>query len=152
MLGNARDWSLANLNYYYTWAVAFFVVICLIIAVHPRWGKLKLGAADGVPEFSNFSWFSMMFGARGSSRSLIALPRALTTLQPKFSISSERYQKYLMHKASAFLQRMASCWFRDWSSGRPESDYNVTTVGEDISGRWQTLVESRVTLRLQGCL
>jgi hypothetical protein len=28
----------------------------------------------------------------------------------------------------------------------PEFDYNVTTVGADISRRWQTPVESRVTL------
>lgn len=63
VLGNIKNWSFTNLNYYYTWAVAFFVVICLVIALYPKWGKTKLGTADGVPEFSNFSWFSMMFGA-----------------------------------------------------------------------------------------
>lgn len=39
------------------------MAVCLILALHPKWGKIKLGVADGVPEFSNFSWFSMMFGA-----------------------------------------------------------------------------------------
>ena len=63
LLGELKNWSFANLNYYYTWAVAFFVIVCLIIAIYPKWGKVKLGTADGVPEFSNFSWFSMMFGA-----------------------------------------------------------------------------------------
>ena len=63
VLGAMKSWSFNNLNYYYTWAVGFFVVVCLVIAVHPKWGKTKLGSADGVPEFSNFSWFSMMFGA-----------------------------------------------------------------------------------------
>ena len=62
ILGELRAWSFANLNYYYTWAVAFFIIVCLVVAVHPRWGKTVLGDG-GKPEFSNFSWFSMMFGA-----------------------------------------------------------------------------------------
>ena len=62
ILGAMRSWSFANLNYYYTWAVAFFVIVCLVIAIHPRWGRTVLGDG-GAPEFSNFSWFSMMFGA-----------------------------------------------------------------------------------------
>lgn len=62
ILGDMKTWSFNNLNYYYTWAVAFFIVVCLVIAIHPRWGKIKLGDG-GSPEFSNFSWFSMMFGA-----------------------------------------------------------------------------------------
>jgi len=63
MLGQLKNWSFANLNYYYTYAVAFFIILCLVIAIVPKWGNTKLGTADGVPEFSNFSWFSMMFGA-----------------------------------------------------------------------------------------
>jgi len=62
ILGVMRSWSFANLNYYYTWAVAFFIIVCLVIAIHPRWGRTVLGDG-GAPEFSNFSWFSMMFGA-----------------------------------------------------------------------------------------
>ncbi len=63
ILGDLKNWSFNNLNYYYTYAVAFFIIVCLVISIHPRWGKRKLGTPDGVPEFSNFSWFSMMFGA-----------------------------------------------------------------------------------------
>ena len=62
ILGAMRSWSFDNLNYYYTWAVAFFVITCLVLAIHPRWGRTVLGDG-GEPEFSNFSWFSMMFGA-----------------------------------------------------------------------------------------
>ena len=61
-LGAMKTWSFNNLNYYYTWSVAFFIIVCLVAALHPRWGKIKLGDG-GKPEFSNFSWFSMMFGA-----------------------------------------------------------------------------------------
>ena len=63
LLGDLKNWSFNNLNYYYTYAVAFYVIVCLVIALYPKWGKTKLGTADGEPEFSNFSWFSMMFGA-----------------------------------------------------------------------------------------
>ncbi len=63
ILVDMKNWSFSNLNYYYTWAVAFYVIVCLTIAIHPKWGKVKLGDKDGIPEFSNFSWFSMMFGA-----------------------------------------------------------------------------------------
>ncbi|MBX2835203.1 MAG: BCCT family transporter [Gammaproteobacteria bacterium] len=62
-LGDLKTWSFNHLNYYYTWAVAFFIIVCAVIALVPKWGKTKLGTPDGVPEFSNFSWFSMMFGA-----------------------------------------------------------------------------------------
>jgi len=63
VLGDMKSWSFAHLNYYYTYAVAFFVLVCITISVHPKWGKIKLGVGDDKPEFSNFSWFSMMFGA-----------------------------------------------------------------------------------------
>ena len=63
ILGEMKNWTFSNLNYYYTWAVAFFIIVCITIALHPRWGKTRLGDQDGAPEFSNFSWFSMMFGA-----------------------------------------------------------------------------------------
>ncbi|MEM7563281.1 MAG: BCCT family transporter, partial [Pseudomonadota bacterium] len=63
ILGKMKNWSFSNLNYYYTWGVAFYVVVCFVIALHPSWGKTKLGVGDDKPEFSNFSWFSMMFGA-----------------------------------------------------------------------------------------
>ncbi|NKB75725.1 MAG: BCCT family transporter [Gammaproteobacteria bacterium] len=63
ILGQMKTWSFDHLNYYYTWGVAFYIIVCLVISVHPKWGRTKLGTADGKPEFSSFSWFSMMFGA-----------------------------------------------------------------------------------------
>ena len=48
---------------WYIWVVAFFVVVCLILALWPAAVRLNLGLEGERPEFSNFSWFSMMFGA-----------------------------------------------------------------------------------------
>ena len=63
VLKGMQNWSFQNLNGYYIYAIAFFIIVCIIIAIVPSFGKVKLGTVDGTPEFSNFSWFSMMFGA-----------------------------------------------------------------------------------------
>lgn len=58
------NWSLlAKFNAFYIYSVGFFAVFLLAIAIYPKTGKLKLGQPGEKPEFSNFSWFSMMFGA-----------------------------------------------------------------------------------------
>ncbi|MFT7526938.1 MAG: choline-glycine betaine transporter [Arenicella sp.] len=63
ILDDMKNWSFDNLKYYYNWVVGFFISVCLVIAVYPKWGRIKLGSDGAKPEFSNFSWFSMMFGA-----------------------------------------------------------------------------------------
>ena len=65
ILNDMKNWSFDNLKYYYNWSVGFFLTLCVVIALYPKWGRIKLGgdSTDQTPEFSNFSWFSMMFGA-----------------------------------------------------------------------------------------
>ena len=53
----------ANTGTWYMYAMAFFILVCLALALWPATGRLKLGKQDETPEFSSFSWFSMMFGA-----------------------------------------------------------------------------------------
>ena len=53
----------ANTGSWYLYVMAFYIVVCLALALIPSTGKIRLGGADSKPEFSNFSWFSMMFGA-----------------------------------------------------------------------------------------
>ena len=48
---------------WYIWVVAFFLTTCIALALWPAAGRLNLGIEDDKPEFNNFSWFSMMFGA-----------------------------------------------------------------------------------------
>jgi len=54
---------LATFNYWYIYATAFFVILSLALALIPAAGRLRLGEPGERPEFTNFSWFSMMFGA-----------------------------------------------------------------------------------------
>ena len=58
------NWSLLeNFNQFYIIIVGLFIFFLVVLALLPQTGKLRLGP-DGVkPEFSTFSWFSMMFGA-----------------------------------------------------------------------------------------
>jgi choline/glycine/proline betaine transport protein len=63
VLGQMNSFILAGFNYWYVYAMAFFVILCLALALWPKVGSLRLGRDDDLPEFSNFSWFSMMFGA-----------------------------------------------------------------------------------------
>jgi choline/carnitine/betaine transport len=63
MLGTWNAAILNNFAAWYIWVVAFFVIVCLGLAIWPTAGRLSLGQDGEKPEFSNFSWFSMMFGA-----------------------------------------------------------------------------------------
>ncbi len=62
-LGAFNSIILATFNYWYVYVAAFFLLLCFALALWPAAGRLKLGLEDDRPEFSNFSWFSMMFGA-----------------------------------------------------------------------------------------
>jgi choline/glycine/proline betaine transport protein len=63
ILGKLNSFIMAGFNYWYVFVMAFFVLLSLALALWPKVGKLRLGRAEDRPEFSNFSWFSMMFGA-----------------------------------------------------------------------------------------
>lgn len=63
LLGKVNGFLLANFNYWYIYVMAFYVLVCLSLAIVPSTGRLKLGRENESPEFSTFSWFSMLFGA-----------------------------------------------------------------------------------------
>lgn len=63
ILGSINTFLLNHFSTWYILCVAFFLILALILAVVPRYGKLILGDKGDKPEFSNFSWFSMIFGA-----------------------------------------------------------------------------------------
>ncbi len=63
VLNGFNKFILANFATWYTWVMAAFVIVCIVLAIWPASGRLKIGLAEDKPEFSRFSWFSMMFGA-----------------------------------------------------------------------------------------
>jgi choline/glycine/proline betaine transport protein len=60
--GAVRAWIEGGLSWYYitTLSVLFFICVFLMCS---KWGSIRLGDDDSRPEFSNFSWFSMLFSA-----------------------------------------------------------------------------------------
>ncbi len=63
LLLKLQNWSTATFGGWYIWITAFYAGVCLFIAAWPTTGRIKLGGKNEKPEFSRFSWFSMMFGA-----------------------------------------------------------------------------------------
>lgn len=63
ILGDLNSSLLGTFSSWYIYVVALFLIACVVLALVPSTGRLKLGLEGDVPEFSNFSWFSMMFGA-----------------------------------------------------------------------------------------
>ena len=45
------------------YVVFFYILVCVGLAAWPATGRIHLGKPGEAPEFSRFSWFSMMFGA-----------------------------------------------------------------------------------------
>ena len=61
---SSLNWKLLEgFNAFYIIIVGTFIFFLLVVAILPQTGKRKMGRQGEAPEFSNFSWFSMMFGA-----------------------------------------------------------------------------------------
>jgi choline/glycine/proline betaine transport protein len=60
--GSIRSWIETGLSWYYITTVTVLLFLCIYL-MFSKWGNLRLGDDDSRPEFSNFSWFSMLFSA-----------------------------------------------------------------------------------------
>ena len=58
--GSILSWITGNFGWLFVLTSAGFLIFSTYLAV-TRYGNIKLGADDSVPEFSTFSWVSMMF-------------------------------------------------------------------------------------------
>ena len=63
VLGSFNWYLLESFNSFYIIIVGTFIFFLAALAIIPQTGRLKLGPQGEKPEFSTFSWFSMMFGA-----------------------------------------------------------------------------------------
>jgi len=63
VLSSVNGSLLNSFNTFYIIAVGVFVCFLFVLALLPATGRKRLGQEGVKPEFSNFSWFSMMFGA-----------------------------------------------------------------------------------------
>ncbi|MGR3484225.1 MAG: BCCT family transporter [Paracoccaceae bacterium] len=63
VLGAVNATLLNGFNQFYVISVGLFAFFLFIVAAIPATGRRTLGHAGERPEFDNFSWFAMMFGA-----------------------------------------------------------------------------------------
>jgi len=59
---SVRGWIESALNWYYISALVVMLFVCFYLMVS-KFGSVRLGDDDSRPEFSNFSWFAMLFSA-----------------------------------------------------------------------------------------
>ncbi|MFD8593206.1 BCCT family transporter [Streptomyces sp. NPDC059637] len=60
--GAALDWTLHSFAWLFVSAADLFLVLALVLAA-TRFGRIRLGRDDEVPEFNAVSWTAMMFSA-----------------------------------------------------------------------------------------
>ena len=58
----SKAWSISNFDWLFLVAGNIFVIFCLALIVLPV-GRIRLGGVDAKPEFTNISWFAMLFAA-----------------------------------------------------------------------------------------
>lgn len=63
VLGSLNWRFLEIFNAFYIIIVGLFSFFLCLVAALPQTGKMIMGQPGEAPEFSNFSWFSMKFGA-----------------------------------------------------------------------------------------
>ncbi|WP_369958963.1 BCCT family transporter [Pseudomonas benzenivorans] len=93
-----KTWIESTLGWYYVLMMFLAFVVCMYITCS-RVGKIRLGRDDDRPEFSNFAWFSMLFGC-GTGAALLF-----------FGVSEP-----MIHFAS------------DWSGGNPFLSHEVKSA------------------------
>ncbi|WP_298185566.1 BCCT family transporter [uncultured Pseudomonas sp.] len=60
--GAAKSFISTNLAWYYIGLMSLYLFLAIWLSFS-RYGNIRLGKDSDRPEFSNFSWFSMLFGA-----------------------------------------------------------------------------------------
>ncbi|MBR9754080.1 BCCT family transporter [Cobetia sp. 4B] len=62
IFGAARSWIEHTFGTYYLVLVVVMIALSLVLVCSP-WGSLRLGPKDSAPEFSRFTWISMLLSA-----------------------------------------------------------------------------------------
>ncbi len=62
LFSDVQTWISETFGWFYVLSVAIFVIFALFLALSP-YGRVKLGPDDAEPDYSNASWFAMLFSA-----------------------------------------------------------------------------------------
>ncbi|HCJ28005.1 MAG TPA: choline transporter [Pseudomonas sp.] len=62
VFSQVQTWIIANVSWLYILAVAVILLMVALLAIS-RYGNIKLGPDHSEPDYSNLTWFSMLFSA-----------------------------------------------------------------------------------------
>ncbi|MCQ4348764.1 choline BCCT transporter BetT [Pseudomonas stutzeri] len=62
LFGQVQTWIVGNASWFYVLAVALILITVVFLAVS-RYGDIKLGPDHSRPDYSNATWFAMLFSA-----------------------------------------------------------------------------------------
>lgn len=62
LLNSVKNFIFVNLNWIYVWSVTIFVLF-LVYLMFSKYGNIRLGRNNSKPQYSFFSWISMLFAA-----------------------------------------------------------------------------------------
>ena len=74
-----RGWIESALNWHYISALVIMLFVCVYL-MFSRFGNIKLGDDESKPEFSNFSWFAMLFSAGAGIGLLFLVPPSQSSI------------------------------------------------------------------------
>ncbi len=62
-MNNFKEAILVNFDTLLIYSTNFFIILLIVLALHKKSSKIKIGGKDAKTEFSNFAWYSMLMSA-----------------------------------------------------------------------------------------
>lgn len=62
LLNVVKNFIFVNLNWVYVWSVTIFVLFLIYLMIS-KYGNIRLGRNNSKPDYSFFSWISILFAA-----------------------------------------------------------------------------------------
>ncbi len=62
-IANLQLYIVENLKFIFNFTIIFSLITLILLSLHKKIGKIRIGGQDAVPQFSNIAWYSMLFSA-----------------------------------------------------------------------------------------
>ena len=62
LFGSIREWLTTRFDWFFMMTANLMLIFCLYLAASPL-GRVRLGKRDEKPQYSNTTWFSMLYAA-----------------------------------------------------------------------------------------
>jgi choline/glycine/proline betaine transport protein len=146
-----------NFGWLYILAANFFVIVMILFAAS-KYGNIKIGGPDAMPEFSKFSWYAMLISA-GMGIGLMFWSVAepifhYSTPSPMFDVASKSpsaaqgalgvtYFHWGLHPWGIYALVGLSLAFFAYNRGLPLTIRSIfyPLLGEKIYGFWGNLID-----------